>query len=105
METQAPKFLLMGMFDKWTKKATETVIETGKETLNEKLETYSGIIKVGLTLAVIVFGGKAVNKHISKNEPRSYSQPPIIINNYYDRRYAHNGKRQKQMGQKHQNSR
>ena len=63
METQASNFLFMGLIDRWTKKATTSAIDTTKESLNEKLETYSGIIKVGLTLAVIVFGGKAINKH------------------------------------------
>lgn len=105
METQALNFLFMGLIDRWTKKATTSAIDTTKESLNEKLETYSGIIKVGLTLAVIVFGGKAINKHSVKSEPRSYSQPPIIINNYYDRRYVPNAKRQRQQqnAKEHQN--
>ena len=93
----------MGLFDKFTKKATTNAIETTKETLNEKLETYSVIIKVGLTIAVIVFGGKAINKHSVKSTPQSYSQPPIVINNYYDRRCFSNAgrKRQQQINQKH----
>ena len=102
METQALDFLPMGLFDRFTKKATTNAIETTKETLNEKLETYSGIIKVGLTLAVIIFGGKAINKHSVKPVTQSYSQPPIIINNYYDRRYVpHAGRQKQQNAQKH----
>jgi len=87
----------MGMFDKWTKKATANAIETTKETLNDKLETYSGIIKIGLTLGVIIFGSKKINQHIGKGGAQApnalpvYPQQPIVINNYYDRGYIPNG--------------
>ncbi len=85
------------MFEKWAKKvtskATDGAVEGVKESLNDKLETYSGIIKIGLTLAVIIFGSIKINDHHEKNHdqqvirrlPYSYSpnpQPPIIINNY-----------------------
>lgn len=92
------------MFEKWTKKvatkATDSAVDGVKESLNDKLETYSGIIKIGLTLAVIIFGSVKINDHASKNESpagltsgryRSYDQPqqPIIINNYIsDGRHA-----------------
>lgn len=95
----------MGVFDRWTKKATENAIETTKETLNDKLQTYSGIIKIGLTIGVIVFGSKKINQHVSERSqtnPQGYSQQPIVINNYYDRGYITNGRQQnKQFGQKH----
>lgn len=91
------------MFEKWTKKvaskATDSAVDGVKETLNDKLETYSGIIKIGLTLAVIIFGSIKINDHstASKNQLRigggycGYDQPqaPIIINNYIsDGRHA-----------------
>lgn len=84
---------MAGIFDRWTKRATSTAIETTKESLNEKLETYSGIIKIGLTLGVILFGSKKIGQHMSKPMSQTYSQPPIIINNYYDRRPIYESKR------------
>lgn len=97
----------MGMFDKFTKKATVSAIETTKETLNDKLETYSGIIKVFLTLSVIAFGAKKVNDHNNKaaQTPQSLpQQQPIVINNYFDRGYIPNGG-QKQNRKQYQNRR
>lgn len=85
------------MFEKWTKrvasKATDSAVDGVKETLNDKLETYSGIIKIGLTLAVIIFGSIKINDHTATTKPvprigsgdrYGYGQPqqPIIINNY-----------------------
>ena len=87
----------MGVFDRWTKKATVNAIETTKETLYDKLETYSGIIKVFLTLSVIAFGAKKVNDHHNNKAtqtPSNLPQAPIVINNYFDRGYNHNGQRQ-----------
>lgn len=97
----------MGMFDKWTKKATENAIETTKETLNDKLETYSGIIKVFLTLSVIAYGSKKVNDHYGKKanqSPQTLPQQPIVINQYFDRGYIPNGKQGK-TGKQYQNRR
>ena len=98
----------MGVLDRWTKKATTNAIETTKETLNDKLETYSGIIKIGLTFAVIVFGSRGIIKHTDKKvtqAPQTLPAPqPIVINNYYDRGYIPNG-RQGQARQQHQNRR
>lgn len=76
------------MFEKWTKKvaskATDNAVEGVKETLNDKLETYSGIIKIGLTIGVIIFGSIKINDHhanrVKKDSPST--QQPIIINNY-----------------------
>ena len=97
----------MGVFDKWTKKATENAIETTKETLNDKLETYSGIIKIGLTLSVIIFGSKKINQHMMKGaeqSPQALPQQPIIINQYFDRGYIPSGSnKQGQNRQGHQN--
>lgn len=93
----------MSIFDKWTKRATDSAVESAKETLNDKLETYSGIIKIGLTLGVILFGSKKIGKHIYKEPTPTYSQPPIVINNYYDRRSVYDGKRQ--TPQKHKDRR
>ena len=110
METRLLLFLLfMGVLDKWTKKATANAIETTKETLNDKLETYSGIIKVFLTLSVIAYGSKKVNDHYGKKATQSpqalpYPQQPIVINNYYDRGYIPNGRQGKDR-QQHQNGR
>ena len=107
----APLFSLsMSIFDKLSKKATNTAVEMAKETLNDKLETYSGIIKIWLTLGVMVFGAKQINAHISKPNPQqlpmqgTYPQQPIVINNYFDRGYIPNGKQGK-TGQGHQNRR
>ena len=99
--------MCMGMFDRFTKKATTSAIETTKETLNDKLETYSGIIKVFLTLSVIAFGAKKVNDHHTSKAaqtPQSLPQQPIVINNYFDRGYIPNGKQGKNY-QQHQNRR
>ena len=82
----------MGLFDRFTKKATENAIGTAKETLNDKLETYSGIIKIGLTLGVIIFGTKKINSHISSPVQQEQNRQPIIINNYFDRGYIPNGR-------------
>ena len=91
------------MFEKWTKKvaskATGSAVDGVKETLNDKLETYSGIIKIGLTLAVIIFGSIKINDHSNQHKNQfhvsdghyGYDQPqqPIIINNYIsDGRHA-----------------
>lgn len=95
----------MGVFDKWTKKATGNAIETAKETLNDKLETYSGIIKIGLTLSVIIFGSKKITQHHKAAQaPQALPQQPIIINQYFDRGYIPNG-RQGQNRQQYQNRR
>ena len=100
----------MGVFDRWTKKATVNAIQTTKETLNDKLETYSGIIKLGLTLVVIGGGSKMIYNHKKKAEqtpqalPPAYPQQPIVINNYYDRGYIPNGGQRKNY-QQHQNRR
>ena len=97
----------MSVFDRWTKRATENAIETTKETLNDKLDTYSGIIKIGLTLGVIIFGSKKINQHMSKGTTQvpqalpGYPQQPIVINNYYDRGYIPNGRQNQQHRQKH----
>ena len=104
-----PLSLSMSIFDRLSKKATNSAVETAKETLNDKLETYSGIIKIWLTLGVMVFGAKQINAHISKPNQQSlqqgtYPQQPIVINNYFDRGYIPNGK-QGQARQGHQNRR
>ena len=83
------------LFEKWTKKvsgtATKSAVEGVKETLNDKLDAYSGIIKIGLTIGVIIFGSIKINDHrqalIAQTQiPQSSSNPgqpqPIIINNY-----------------------
>ena len=90
-----PSLLLFIMFEKWTKrvasKAADSAVDGVKETLNDKLETYSGIIKIGLTLAVIIFGSIKINDHATKQQQKfsgrdqnNYGLPqqPIIINNY-----------------------
>lgn len=90
--------MCMGMLDRFTKKATANAIETTKETLNDKLDTYSGIIKLFLTIAVIGFGAKKVNDHNTKKttqSSQSLPQQPIVINNYFDRGYIPNGKQRK----------
>ena len=95
---------LFTMFEKWSKKiasnATTGAVDGVKETLNDKLETYSGIIKLGLTLAVIIFGSIKINDHKSASsynfgnpEMQRNQQQPIIINNYItDGRYAPYGR-------------
>lgn len=93
------------MFEKWTKKfaskATDGAVEGVKETLNDKIDQYGDIIKVGLVLSVIIFGGKHLTKR--QNTPPSmpvmpmpgpyyggymcgqYGQPPMVVNNYISR--------------------
>ena len=104
------------LFEKWTKKvsgkATNSAVEGIKETLNDKLDAYSGIIKIGLTIGVIIFGSIKINDHrqaqVQTQMPQSSSyysnhgQPqPIIINNYItDGRNIPNGK-QKQNRRKY----
>lgn len=89
METLPFSFFFM--FEKWTKKvaskATDHAMDGVKESLNDKLETYSGIIKIGLTLGVIIFGSVKINDHQTRKKeqsrlPAEYPQAPIIINNY-----------------------
>ena len=105
-------------FDKWTKKvatkATDGDVEGVKESLNDKLETYSGIIKIGLTLDVIIFGSKKINDHakMQRQQPQhqeylyGYEYPmqrqqPIIINNYITDGRTHSYGGQKQNNRKH----
>jgi hypothetical protein len=97
VETRASLFLFLeygkersDMFEKLKKKltnsATVTAVENAKETLNDKLETYSGIIKVGLTIAVLGFGAKKIHDHSGKGQQQTGMQPqqaPVIINNYF----------------------
>lgn len=94
------------MFEKWTKKvaekATDGAVTGVKETLNDKLDTYSGIIKIGLTLAVIIFGSKKINDHheqraqIEQPALRFQQPQPIVINNYItDGRHGPNGGQRK----------
>lgn len=108
------------MFEKWTKKvsskATDGAVEGIKETLNDKLDTYSGIIKIGLTIGVIIFGSMKINDHHNKKQEMissygsygmqrypgySGAPQPIVINNYItDGRQQPYG-RQKQNRGKH----
>ena len=106
------------MFEKISKKfgskAADSAVEGVKETLNDKLEDYSGIIKIGLVMAVIIFGGTHLMKPKNENNqpvftPRlpAGSGQPIIINNYYHEPkgvYAENG-RQRKNYQKYQDRR
>lgn len=78
------------MFEKLKKKltstATVTAMENAKETLNDKLETYSGIIKVGLTIIVLGFGAKKIHEHNGNKQTypvQQQPQAPVIINNYF----------------------
>ena len=95
-------FIFMSVFDRFTKKATNNALGTVKETLNDKLETYSGIIKIGLTLGVIVFGTNKIMGDDSKQKhQQSYPQQPIIINNYFDRGYSNGRAPAVKHGKKH----
>ena len=95
----------MGVFDRWTKKATTSAVITAKETFREQTGDIVGIVKIGITAVIIIFGGKHL---ISKPKtvqspqalPSAYPQQPIVINNYYDRGYIPNG-RQNQSRKKH----
>ena len=116
------------MFEKWTRKvasrATDSAVEGMKTTLNDRIDQYGDIIKIGLVLSVIIFGGK----HLTKREAPRYSAPPpsypnyppqqfrlpqgngtpIVINNFYgmDRknkeRMMHYGYQQKKQGPNYQ---
>ena len=87
------RFSFVFMFEKISKrfgsKAADSAVEGVKETLNDKLEDYSGIIKIGLVLAVIIFGGKHLIKQEKDNSAPVFNPKlpsggqPIIINNYY----------------------
>ena len=86
------------MFERWTKrfatKATDGAVDGIKESLNDKLDTYSGIIKIGLTIGIIIFGSTKINDHRKKDTQSSsiqssgylyghtYPQQPSVINNY-----------------------
>lgn len=105
--------LFLIMFEKLSKrfasKATDGAVEGVKETLNDKIDQYGDIIKIGLVLGVIILG----TKHLTRQRPTTYSMPygylplntgypsyspydihrhvsthreydkPIVINNYY----------------------
>lgn len=95
----------MGLFDRWTKKATANAVESTIETINDKYGTYLGFAKVGITIGIFIFGGKKIS-HYSKNKgvtqaPQALPQQPIVINNYYDRGYIPNGRQNYQHRQKH----
>ena len=110
---------VFSMFEKISKhfgsKAADSAVEGVKETLNNKFEDYSGIIKIGLVLAVIIFGGNHLVKpkedHL-RNEPVFTPKlpgpgVPIIINNYYHEPWRGdicNG-RSRKVAQKSQNRR
>lgn len=92
----------MGVFDKWTKKATNTAVETATETLKQKTNDIFTVLKIGLTATIIIFGGKHLVKPSASNQVQTAQpMPPIVINNYYDRGYIPNGRQQVQYGKKH----
>ncbi len=85
------------MFEKlskhFTSKATEGAIESVKTSFNDRMDQYGDIIKIGLVLSVIIFGGKHLAKKasspivypedISPFRLPSGNGQPIVINNYY----------------------
>lgn len=82
------------MFEKLTKKFTTKATDNVKKTLNDRIDEYGDIIKIGLVISVIVLGGKHLTK--KNNQKRNLIEPyssqnmlpgnqPIIINNYYTR--------------------
>jgi hypothetical protein len=86
------------MLERFTKrvssKATEGAIESVKTTLNDRIDQYGDIIKIGLVLSVIIFGGKHLTKKSSRRISLYDDSPfylpagsgqPIVINNYYQR--------------------
>ena len=97
------------MFERWSKKTaskvTNSAVEGVKETLNDKIDQYGDIIKLGLVLGVVIFGGKHLTRKQKEDEfldlmspPLSVGYPqngyngyggrygqPIVINNYYQR--------------------
>jgi hypothetical protein len=87
------------MFEKWTKhfasKATDAGIEGVKETLNDKIDQYGDIIKMGLVLSVVIFGGRHLTKQYNYYSNMPMQQPyglpssgrPIVINNYYQEKH------------------
>ncbi len=90
----------MGFLDKWTKKATTTAIETAKESINNKFDTYIALAKIGVTFGVIAFGAKHISssKHIPQPDQ---NQQPIIINNYItDGRYDYGRQNKNRQGYK-----
>ena len=94
----------MSWLDKWTKKATNTAIETAREKLSDKYDIYISMAKIGVTFGVLAFGAKHIggtSKHIQQPEQK---QQPIIINNYIsDGRYGYG--RQEKTGPRYQNRR
>ena len=100
--------LISLMFEKVTKwftsKATDTAIEGAKTSLNEKIDQYGDIIKVGLVLSIIIFGGRHITRrgrndgYIAQGSElvRPQGGQPIIINNYYpEYRCERNERRQR----------
>lgn len=83
--------LISFMFEKVTKyfasRAADGAVDGVKNSLNEKFDQYGDIIRIGLVLSVIIFGGRHITK---RNDRGSYYIPqsgdygrPIVINNYY----------------------
>lgn len=93
-------FYFMGVLDKWTKKATTSAVETAKETVKQQTSDIFGMVKIGLTAVVIIFGGKHLIAK-PKSPPIQQMPQPIVINNYYDRGYIPNGRQQGQPRKKH----
>ena len=117
METQRFSFAF-SMFEKLSKKfgskAADSAMEGVKETLNDKLEDYSGIIKIGLVMLVIIFGGNQLMKPKQERNNAPVFMPklpagsgtPIIINNYYhDPKGDWTNGGQRKVNQKYQNRR
>lgn len=100
------------MFEKVTKyfagKAAGNAVEGVKETLNDKIDQYGDIIKIGLVLSVIIFGGHHITKTSERKRNRYASayipenlppgSPPVIINNYYQEPYYQREERQRYHG-------
>ena len=89
----------MGVFDKWTKKATTTAVETAKETVKQQTGDIYSMVKIGLTAVIIIFGGKHLIAK-PKAPPTQQLPQPIVINNYYDRGYM-NGRQEWKPRSKH----
>lgn len=82
--------LISFMFERFTKKATDNAVENVKKTLNDRIDEYGDIIKIGLVVAVIILGGKHFTNTRKNRYDRDLNLPtgngqPIIINNYYSR--------------------
>jgi hypothetical protein len=82
------------MFEKFTKwfanKAADGAVAGVKTSINEKVDQYGDIIRIGLVIGITALGVHHITKQNSLGPPGNYpmrlpqsGHQPIVINNYY----------------------